>query len=127
MDATDIGELFAPLGRINLRRMFGGHGVYLNGRIFAIEANGMIWMKVDDANRPDFVARGSRPFTFEKKSGQVMATSYWALPDTAFDDPDELKVLAEGSLAAAARAEIRKHPVRNRRAAAARRPAVHTR
>ncbi len=108
MNAEGIIELFEPVGRVALRRMFGGRGVYMNGLIFALEAGSGLFLKVDDINRPAFESRGSRPFTFAKRDGEAVLTSYWSLPDSAFDDPDELRFLTAGSLEAAKRAEARK-------------------
>jgi DNA transformation protein len=109
MDADGIRELFEPIGRVQLRRMFGGHGIYLDGLIFALEADGMIWMKTDEINRPGFAAIGSRAFTYSKGKVEAQVTSYWLLPETAFEDPDELRALTRSAMGAAARtAETRK-------------------
>jgi DNA transformation protein and related proteins len=108
MDADGIAELFEPVGRVTTKRMFGGLGVYLRGRIIAITFEDVIFMKTDAANRPLFVARGSRPFSYDKGTTTVQVTSYWALPDTAFDDQDELKLLAASSFAASERSGEKK-------------------
>jgi DNA transformation protein and related proteins len=108
MDADGIRELFEPCGTVQLKRMFGGRGIYLGGRIIALEFDGMIWLKTDAATRPAFEEANSRPFTYEKKSGEVGVMSYWLLPEAALDDADVMRdwvKLAEG---ASERAELAK-------------------
>lgn len=34
-----VAELFAPLGSVSIRRMFGGAGVYFEGVMFALLAD----------------------------------------------------------------------------------------
>jgi DNA transformation protein and related proteins len=109
MQAEGIRELFEPCGTVQLKRMFGGRGIYLRGLIVAIEFDGLIWLKTDASTRPAFEQANSRPFTYEKKSGEVGVMSYWLLPEAAFDDPDVMRgwvKLAEG---ASERAEHAKH------------------
>jgi DNA transformation protein len=98
-----IEELFADLGRISIRRMFGGAGVYLDDTIFGIADDGLIYLKVDDETRPRFEAAGSRPFTYPKGDEVVVMNGYWMLPDEALDDPEAASAWARLGLEAAAR------------------------
>ena len=53
------------LGRVRpvtWRKMFGGIGVSAEGAFFALLAHDMLYFKTNDANRPDFEARGLKPF-----------------------------------------------------------------
>jgi DNA transformation protein and related proteins len=118
LDADAIRELFEPFGQVGLRRMFGGKGIYADGLIFGIETGGTIFLKADDVNRPGLEAAGSRIFTFAKKDGTATLTSYWSMPDTCFDDEEELKAQSQAALAAARRsaaAKPRKVSKRKRR------------
>ncbi len=93
-----IRELFEPSGPVQIRRMFGAHGIFRDGRMIALEDGGMIWLKADDVSQVDFVAAGSRPFEYEKKSGSITVMSYWLLPEAAHNDPDVMRdwvILAE--------------------------------
>jgi DNA transformation protein and related proteins len=89
-------ELFEPLGDLRARKMFGGAGVYCAGRMFALLADGLIYLKTDAVSRDQFAAAGSTPFVFETRDGSSATMSYWRLPDTALDDADE--ALAWGRL-----------------------------
>jgi DNA transformation protein and related proteins len=108
MDARAIQDIFEPVGKVTLRRMFGGHGIYAHGIIFALEINGEIWLKADDINRPALESQGSKPFTYEKKTGKVAAMSYWLMPEECHEDADALIIAARAALDAAVRAQSKK-------------------
>lgn len=82
-------ELFAPLGALSVRRMFGGAGVYLYGVMFVLLADSDIYLKADAVTVPDFEAAGSGPFIWTGPDGRSVSMSYWRLPDSALDDADE--------------------------------------
>ena len=44
-----VRELFEPLGVIEIKRMFGGAGVYSAGVMFALIADEELYLKVDGA------------------------------------------------------------------------------
>ena len=97
MDADGIRDLFGPLGVVDTRRMFGGHGIYLNGRIFALEIGGEIYIKAGESIADRFRAAGSRPFSYAR-NGKTATMGYWTLPETAVDDPEEAARWARVSL-----------------------------
>ena len=49
--ASFVIECLQPLGPVSARRMFGGHGIYLHGTMFALIAYDQLYFKVDDGNR----------------------------------------------------------------------------
>ncbi len=107
MDAEAIRELFEPSGPIQIRRMFGAHDIYRDGRIVALEDEGMIWLKADIVSSPAFEAAGSRPFAYEKKTGGVTVMSYWLLPEAAHDDSDIMLHWVRLAEQAASRATVK--------------------
>jgi DNA transformation protein and related proteins len=90
MDTAEIEELFAPLGPVTIRRMFGGKGIYHRGRIIAVELRDEMMLKGDALTAPDLEAAGARRWTYQGKGGKAVAMPYWSVPDAAFDDPDEM-------------------------------------
>ena len=60
-----LRELFAGLGTIELRPMFGGHGVYLDGAIVGIVLDETLYLKADDETRPRFEAAGCAPCVYD--------------------------------------------------------------
>ena len=57
MDNDAISDLFSGLGPIEIRRLFGGKGIYRNGLIVAIEIRGELMLKADAESAGDL----SRP------------------------------------------------------------------
>ena len=108
-----VEDLFAPLGVVTIKRMFGGAGVYLQGVMFALIADGETYLKVNDALKADLEAAGSSPFVYEKKTGEQAVMGYYRLPDEAADDPVEASRWGRCALDVALRAKAAK-PKRNR-------------
>lgn len=104
MDAEDLRDIFRSLGPVHIRRMFGGQGVYQGELMFALVASGELYLKVDDESIGFFRELGSRPFAYETRDGRRSVMSYWLMPESALDDPDEAAELAAMALAAARRA-----------------------
>jgi DNA transformation protein len=114
-----VCELLAPLGRASARRMFGGHGVYLDGTMLAIVFGGALYLKVDDASRARFEAEGSRPFVY-RDATQEIAMSYWSAPEAALDSAEAMAPWARLARDAA----LRKAAAQAARRGAAPRPRV---
>ena len=83
--------------------MFGGHGIYRDGRMFGLVADGDIYLKADGEAAGLFAAAGSEAFRYEKV-GRAVAISYWRLPEEALADPDALVRWAEIAFKCARRA-----------------------
>ena len=98
-----VREHFHALGRLEIKRMFGGAGVYASGVMFALLDDGVVWLKADQALAPALREAGSRQFTYPTKDGRTMSMGYWTLPDSALDDPDEALAWARRSLEVALR------------------------
>lgn len=97
-----LQDLFAPLGPISARAMFGGHGIYHDGVIIGIVIDDELYLKTDDQTRPQFEAAGCAPFVYEGQK-QPITTSYWSLPEPAMDSPQAMLPWAKLALAAALR------------------------
>ena len=97
-----VFELFAELGPVEVKRMFGGLGVFYRGVMFCLVANGEFFFKVGPDNMSDFKDIGSVPFSFVRKSsGRQMLTSYYRLPDDLLEDDDARLGWARGAVDAA--------------------------
>jgi DNA transformation protein and related proteins len=109
VDPEAVRELFASFGPVTVRRMFGGAGIYADGTMFALIADGVIYLKADERTVPAFVAEGLQQFTYQAGSGKRAVMSYWRMPDRLYDDSDELAEWARAALAAATRSARRRH------------------
>ena len=77
-------------------------------------ADGVIYLKADEATVPAFEAEGLAPFAYQAKGGTRAVMSYWRMPDRLYDDPDELAGWARDALGAAGRAVARKSKPRSK-------------
>ena len=92
MDNADIEEIFAALGPVAIRRLFGGKGIYFDGLIVGIVMRGELLLKADAETAPAFAAAGSAQWTYGGRRGKLVRMPYWSIPAEAFDDPDEMAV-----------------------------------
>ncbi len=99
-----VAELFAPLGAVRIRRMFGGAGFWADEVMFALLAGGEVYLKVDEALRAELAALGSAPFLYRRQGrSQPVDLGYMRLPSSAFDDTEEAAAWGGRALAAARR------------------------
>lgn len=87
MDNAAIEEMFAAVGPVTIKRMFGGKGIYARGAIIAIETDGDIFLKADGQTVPGFQQAGASQWRYDGK-GKPVFMPYWTIPDDAFDDPE---------------------------------------
>ncbi|NNE37840.1 MAG: TfoX/Sxy family protein [Gammaproteobacteria bacterium] len=87
-DFTDfLAEVFADLGPIRARRMFGGYGIYIDGLMFALVADDTLYLKTDKASSIRFEEKGLTPFEY-MKNGKPVKMSYYLAPEEIYEDPD---------------------------------------
>jgi DNA transformation protein and related proteins len=100
-------EQLRPAGRVTMRRMFGGVGLYLDGLFFALIDDDTLYFKTSDSNRGRYEKAESRPFCPDpREPGKTMA--YWQVPAEVLEDPDELVVWAREALAVAMQAKSKR-------------------
>lgn len=80
------------------RRMFGGYGIYKDGLIFGIIADGRLYFKTDELNRADFEEHGSTQFTYTHKKGKTASMHYYEVPHAILDDRHDLRNWVQKSL-----------------------------
>ncbi len=97
-----VKELFAGVGAVQIKRMFGGAGGYADGVMFLLLGNDAIHIKTDDALKAELREEGSGPFVFTPqnglRAGENIDLGYWRLPDSALDDPDEAAIWGRKAL-----------------------------
>jgi len=89
MDNDAIRDMFVSLGEVAIKRMFGGKGIYHQGKILALEFSGDILLKADAQSAPAFADAGASQWIYAGKNKPV-AMPYWSIPDAALDDPDDM-------------------------------------
>lgn len=110
--ADYVVEFTQGLGPVTSKRMFGGFGLFLEELMFGLIAGNTLYLKADDENRPDFVALGLLPFSYQKQ-GKEFSLSYYQAPEDALEDMEEMTAWATSAYGAAlraARGKARKKP-----------------
>lgn len=108
LDPEWLTELFSPFGSVAVRRFFGGQGVYLDGVIVSLVADGVLYLKSDAEAAPAFDAADLAPFSYLAKGERRVITSYRRAPTEALEDPDALRPWIVLARAAAGRAALAK-------------------
>ncbi len=111
-------ELLAPLGAVRARRMFGGHGLYVDELFIALIAHERLYLKADEATRERFAAAGCEPFVYDGK-GKSVTMGYWTVPAEAMESPQPMQPWARLAIEAALRARAAKPSAAPRKARAA--------
>lgn len=99
-----VVEVLAPLGPVQPRRMFGGHGIFYDGLMIGLIADDSLYLKVDPVSKPEFEEMDLAPFEYSK-NGKTFAMSYHLAPEAIYDDPDEAKEWALKAYDAALRSK----------------------
>jgi DNA transformation protein and related proteins len=81
-------DQFEELGDVTPRAMFGGIGLYRRGVFFGIIARDVLYLKVDDSTREEYVRRGMKPF--KPYPNRATTMRYYAVPLSIVESPVEL-------------------------------------
>lgn len=97
-------ELLSATGPARSRRMFGGHGLYLDERFVGLVARQRLYLKADDATRADFEAARCEPFVYQAAGGRRQVMGFFSAPEAALESGAEMRPWARRALEAAVRA-----------------------
>jgi len=92
-----ILDQLSKWGDVAVRRMFGGAGLYRDDKMFALVADDVAYLKVDETNKDKFLAEGSLPL--KPFPDKPVSMSYYEIPPDVLENPEELIKWAEESLA----------------------------
>jgi DNA transformation protein len=119
MTPDDIRDLFSAFGPVDMRRMFSGAGLFVDGVMIALVSRDVIYLKADARSAEAFEREGLGCFTYRRNGRDAVLSSYRRMPDRLYDDPEELAMWAREALAAARAAAAK--PGRGKRAGRSRR------
>lgn len=95
-----IKDQLADFGNFEMKKMFGGIGIFREGLMFGMIGGNTFRLKVDELNQPDFEAHGMKPYVNDKKKKGM---PYWEVPAVVLEDRQVLKTWAEKAFNAAER------------------------
>lgn len=112
--AEFLRDVLSPVGPVSIRNMFGGAGVYLDGVMFGLVADDVLYLRVDEASACEFEAEGMGPFVYRAKGRGPVTMQYWEVPERLYDDPAELAPWATRALEIARSAKPKARKPRKR-------------
>lgn len=89
-----VAEAMEPLGTVTSRAMMGGWTLYLDGTVFALVGDDVLWFKADATSDAAWDAMDAPRFTYDFPNGRMGTMNYRRAPEDAYDDADELRRLA---------------------------------
>lgn len=95
------------LGGVASRKMFGGVGLYCDDVFFGLIDDDTLFFKVNATNRGDYESRDMAQFRPYPEKPEV-SMSYFAVPPDVLEDPAQLVIWAQKSVAAAVAAPNRR-------------------
>lgn len=90
-----LEEIMPDVPGITSRGMFGGFGLYKNGVIFGLIIQDQLYFKVNDSTREDYLSRGSKAFSFDKKNKKMISLNYYEVPSEIMEDRNEIVIWIE--------------------------------
>ncbi|MEW4925095.1 TfoX/Sxy family protein [Algibacter sp. 2305UL17-15] len=86
-----VKDQLSEIGEFQAKKMFGGVGFFKEGIMFGMLGGAVFRLRVDDTNKPDFEAKGMKPYSSKtKKKGMP----YYEVPVEVLEDKDILKTWA---------------------------------
>ena len=89
-----ITELFLAFGPVEGRRVFNFDGLYIEGTMFGLVANGRVFLKTDTESRKAFAAEDCGPLHYRARDGADVEMSYYEMPSRLYDEPEEASAWA---------------------------------
>jgi DNA transformation protein and related proteins len=87
---SHVRELLSSAGDLSDGKFFGGHALKHRGRQFAMIMGNTLYLRVNDETRPEFVAKGSKPFSYLTKARRVEVRTDFAAPDELLESKEAL-------------------------------------
>ena len=99
---SHVRELLSSIGNLSDGTFFGGHALKHGGKQFAMIMGNTLYLRVDDETRPEYVARGSKPFSYLTKARRVEVRTYFAAPEELLESKEALLAWTRRAISAAA-------------------------
>lgn len=90
LSAEEIITAIEPIGGITFKKMFGGHGIFHDEKMFCIvDSKGVAFLKADDTTIEDY---------HQLSSQQHSRMPYYTIPDEVLLDADKLREWTKKSI-----------------------------
>ena len=90
LSAELILERLSLVDGLTSKKMFGGHGIFHDGKMFGIiDSKGVAFFKADETTKKEYTSRGGV---------QHSRMPYYSIPDEILRDADELRKWAKTAI-----------------------------
>lgn len=107
-----VKQRLAPLGTVESRTQFGGYSLSVAKTVFALVADGELYLRACEQAQPYISERKMQPLNFVKR-GQPIALNYYRVDGVLWSDAEQLVAISSLCLHGARREQREK--LRNRR------------
>src|SRR3954468_700649 len=94
-------DQLSALSGVSSRRMFGGVGLYCDDLFFGAIDDDMLYLRVDDSTRPEYLLRGGTPLRPVASKPDMTMEAYYLVPSEILDDPELLHAWSQRAIAIA--------------------------
>lgn len=95
-----VMDSLAGLGPVSTRAIFGGAGIFVEGRLVGVVVDDVLYMHADEANRDEYLSRGMKQFR-PYPNVFNLTTDHYEVPADVVNDPQLLSEWGKRSLQAA--------------------------
>lgn len=101
-------EYLSPLGHIHHRALFGGYSLAIEDTVFAMVAEGALYLRACEESA-SYCVNTQAPFLTFVKRGRPVLLNYYRVDDSLWHDRETLLTLGHYSLAAARREKVARY------------------
>ncbi|RWR01989.1 competence protein TfoX [[Pantoea] beijingensis] len=87
----------ASLGKIDARTQFGGYSLAVNKVVFAVIAEGELYLRACEQIQPYIIEGSMAPLIFNKR-GMPISLAYYHVNEALWQQPEKLLLLSQGAL-----------------------------
>ena len=98
---SHVRELLSSIGELSDGKFFGGHALKHQGKQFAMIMGNTLYLRVNDETRPEYLLKGSKPFSYLTKARRVDVRTYFSVPDELLESKDALLAWSREAILAA--------------------------
>lgn len=85
-------DVFSGFENVTAKSMFGGFGIYKNGKIFGIIMNDeKFYLKGEGEDAKSFYEQNGGKQAEYKSRGKIMMMKYWSVPEEVLENREELE------------------------------------
>jgi len=86
-----VEDILGHIDGITSKAMFSGHGIYLDGIIVGIIAEGELYLKADKELMAKYKKEGLYPFTYTGNKDKVYEMAYMSVPLETLEDREKIQ------------------------------------